>query len=132
MRILLFVLCLAFGVAHAQSAPPPCFPLINGTHGIAPRLLTGQVGQHVFWFCSPRGGPPLAYGFSCVHGQCSYSALQTAHNAILRSSAKLGAAQAAYREHIQFECPDVMREPTQRGELCRERDALLKSLNTQP
>lgn len=123
ISLLLTLLPLA---SSAQVERPPCYPLINGVHTSAPRLFFGEHGQHVFWFCSVRGAEPLAYGFSCLHGQCSMAALHAAHTAILAATAKVTAANTAWDTHIQFHCPAVAAEDSPRGRMCRERAALLK------
>lgn len=128
MKYLIAFLLMACASAHAQVTAPPCYPLINGVHTAAPRHVIGEQGQHVFWACSPRGGQSRIYGFSCLHGQCSMSALHAAHAAIMSATAKVTAANTAWSEHVQFQCADVIGESSPRGLLCRERAALLKSL----
>ena len=126
MRYLIACLLLICSTAYAER--PPCYPLINGVHTSAPRHMTGEVGQHVFWFCSARGGPASAYGFSCLHGSCSMAALHAAHKTILQATAKVSTANALWDSSMQFHCPDVRAEDSPRGKLCRERDAMLKVL----
>lgn len=118
---LLFLLSL-----NAWAERPPCYPLINGVHTLAPRHFIGEQGQHVFWACSPRGGEARVYGFSCLHGQCSMAALHAAHTTILQATAKVATANAVWDASIQFDCLDVIGEDSPRGRLCRERDAFLK------
>lgn len=127
MKILLVLLLLIAAPAHAQPAPP-CYPLINGTHVSAPRIMPGEIGQHIFWFCSPRGGQAMVYGFSCLHGSCSTAALHSAHTTILQSTAKVTTANNLWAQSMQFDCDLVKAEATPRGRLCRERDAMLKVL----
>lgn len=127
MKYLIALLPLIVPPVQAQT-PPACYPLINGVHASAPRHMNGEIGQHVFWFCSPRGGPTMHYGFSCLHGQCSSVALHAAHTAIMQASAKVATANAMWEANIQFDCQVVRAEQTPRGRLCREREAMLKVL----
>lgn len=127
-RFLIFVLFFLPFAAHAQAEAPQCYPFINGVHTIAPRHFVGEQGQHVFWQCSPRGGTPKLYGFSCLHGQCSMAVLHSAHSAILAATAKVAAANALWAQHVTFECGDVLDELTPRGNLCRERAAFVRVL----
>ncbi len=127
-RFFLALLLLICTTAHAQVERPPCYPLVNGVHTSAPRHFIGEQGQHVFWFCSARGGTSLAYGFSCLHGQCSMAALHAAHTTILAATAKVTAANSQWDAHMQFHCPAVLAEQTDRGRLCREREGFLKVL----
>lgn len=115
--------------AFAQGVEvPPCFPLINGVHVGSPRVVTGDVGQHVFWFCSPRGGEAREYGFSCAHGKCSQNAFTAAQQAIIGASARVTAAQTQYTANVTFQCKGtVLTETTERGSLCRERVRLLQA-----
>jgi len=127
MKYLIALLLFFAPTVHAQPAPP-CYPLINGTHVSAPRHMNGEVGQHIFWFCSPRGGQAMAYGFSCLHGSCSMAALHSAHSTIIQSTAKVTTANNLWAQSMQFDCDLVKAEDTPRGKLCRERDAMLKVL----
>lgn len=133
MKKLLAVLALILSQPlQAQTVEvPPCFPLINGTHFGAPRVVTGDVGQHLFWFCSPRGGEPREYGFSCVHGKCSQSAFAAAQQAIIGASARVTAAQTQYAANVTFQCSGtVLTETSERGLLCRERVRLFNAFRS--
>lgn len=132
MRILrsfvaLFLLGLTFGVAYGQAAPPPCFPLINGVHTIGPRAVLGEVGLHVFWFCSPRVGQAAQeYGFSVPLASAEqWHRLNDAVAEISRASAKVSTAQRLYGEAFAYQCASVAGERTARGHMCRERQAAL-------
>lgn len=129
MRRILAILAFLSAPVWGQTPPPPCYPLINGVHPIAPRHIVGEQGQHVFWFCSVRGGPVQEHGFSCRHGQCSMQALQAVQQAIIGATAKVTAANAAWAQHVTYSCGDpvILAEQTPRGELCRERQALLQA-----
>lgn len=129
--ILLPFLLLAGLPAHAQTAAPPpievpaCFPLVNGVHVMTPRLVDGELGKHIYWACSPRGGSPKIYGWSCLHGQCLAGAAKGALQLITAATAKVSTAQAQYQTAMAFDCPVVLQEQTPRGELCRERERLM-------
>lgn len=129
--ILLPFLLLAGLPAQAQAtAPPPieapaCFPFINGVHAFTPRLVEGELGRHIYWACSPRGGSAKIYGWSCPHGQCLAGAAKGALQLITGASAKVGAAQEQYRVAMAYDCPVVIDEQTPRGALCRERQRLM-------
>jgi hypothetical protein len=131
MKRLLLLMLFYIPSGQAQVVVPACFPLINGAHATMPRHVSGELGQHLFWFCSPRGGTPREYGLSCMHGQCSANAMQAVHAAILSASAKVGAAQSAYTQSVSFTCVDVLDEQTPRGALCRERQRILHSMTHQ-
>lgn len=133
MRIVFaIILALLSTTAAAQLlVVPPCFPLVNGTHVGTPRHISGDVGQHVFWACSPRGGAPREYGFSCMHGQCSNAVMAGVMAAIASTSTKLTAAQSAYTQHVAYTCAGtVLTESTDRGKLCRERVAIMRALGS--
>ena len=125
--ILLSFLLLTGLPAQAQTdtlpaiEAPSCFPGVNGVHLVAPRYVSAEVGKHFYWVCSPRGGEPKIFGFSCVHAQCAASALNAAQSAVILATAKVGAAQSAYKAAVQFDCPVVIDEDSPRGALCRER-----------
>lgn len=127
MKYLIALLLFFAPMAQAQT-PPPCYPMINGVHTEPPAYMIGEVGRHVFWFCSPRGGPSVVHGFSCLHGSCSKAALHAAHNTILQATAKVTTANNLWAQSMQFDCDLVKAEDTPRGKLCRERDAMLKVL----
>lgn len=130
MGKLLMVLMLLCTPVFAQTTPPlvptpieppPCYPLINGTHAGVPRHVNGEVGQHVFWFCVVRNQAQQA-GFSCLHGQCAASVLAAAQQTIIKATAKVRTANELYVEHIKFECgPFEQAQVGPRGDLCRER-----------
>lgn len=122
-----FVLsAMAIGAAHAQATPPPCFPLVNGTHPIGPRAVLGSHGVHVFWFCSPRSDQMAKeYGFSVPLGQAEqWHRLNGAVGEITKASAKVATAQRVYSEAFSFQCVQVAGEQTARGRMCRERQAV--------
>lgn len=126
------LLALAFLFPHAVAlaqAPaieaPACYPLVNGVHAMAPRVVDGEVGRHIFWACSPRGGTAKVYGWSCLHGHCLAGSVNAAHAAILSATARVGAAQTAYRQAMAYDCPAVAEEDSPRGRLCRERVRLM-------
>lgn len=127
MKFIIALLLFVSGLARAQVPAPPCFPMVNGTHAFSPGIVVGEVGIHVFWFCSLRGAPPQVYGLSCLKESCSSDALHAAHTAILQATAKVTAARDAWAAHVQFDCDAVKTEQTPRGALCREREQVLKS-----
>lgn len=124
MRHLIALIALLSASAWAQT--PPCYPFINGVHPVAPRMLSGEQGQHIFWFCSARGGDPKEYGFSCLHGQCSKQVLTAVQTAIIAATAKVTTANSLWAQHVTYSCydPVILAEQTLRGALCRERKAL--------
>lgn len=129
MRRLIALLALVSSPIWGQTMEaPPCFPFINGQHVMAPRVVDGEVGRHVYWACSPRGGEAKVYGWSCLHGQCLPAAAHAAHGAVLAASARVSTAQTLYRQAMQFDCPQVMAAETAQGRLCRERDRLMRAL----
>lgn len=115
--------------AHGQTVPrPACYPLVNGYPVGTPQQRIGTVGIHVFWFCSDsKGGPPRAEGVSCIKAQCAEAMVGEAVSAVTRASAKVGTANSLWDKHVQFNCPDVEKEQTARGRLCRERKAFLEA-----
>ncbi len=116
--------------ALAQTAPPltptpikapACFPLINGNHAGPPRHVSGEVGQHIYWFCVVRDQVEPA-GFSCAHGQCTASVLASAQQAVIKATAKVRVAGELYAEHVKFECGAYeLALQNELGSLCRER-----------
>lgn len=129
-------LALAVGLptpasAQAQAsvgAPaPPCFPLVNGTHPIGPRAVLGDVGLHVFWFCSARSDQAAKeYGFSVPLAQAEqWHRLNDAIAEITKASAKVATAQRLYSEAFSYQCVQVASEQTARGRMCRERQRIL-------
>lgn len=133
MRFLLLLPLLLLGglPAQAQTTTPPaieapaCFPLINGVHVFSPRLVDGELGKHIYWACSPRGGNAKVYGWSCPHGQCLAGAAKGALQLITSATAKVSTAQAQYQAAMAFDCPQVVKEESPRGALCRERERLM-------
>lgn len=122
-----FVLsAMAIGAAHAQATPPPCFPLINGTHPIGPRAVLGLHGVHVFWFCSARSDQAAKeYGFSVPLAQAEqWHRLNEAVAEITRASAKVATAQRLYTDAFGYQCVQVASENTARGRMCRERQTV--------
>lgn len=135
MRTVLLTLCLlmlppmAWSQESADIEAPACFPLINGVHPIAPRVVEGEVADHLFWFCSPRGGELKIYGWSWPKGQAVRSALQAAQQAIIAASAKVSTAQSLYRSSMAFDCPSIPHnEASTRGSMCRERYRLMVAM----
>lgn len=124
---------LYMGAASAQTpsatgaSPPPCFPLINGSHPIGPRAVIGQVGLHVFWACTGNVTKPAGvYGFSVpIEKAEQWHHLTAAVHEISRATAKVSTAQRLYSEAFRYDCPDVVKEQSSRGRLCRERDRML-------
>lgn len=117
-------------IAQAQpstgAAPPPCFPLVNGTHTLGPRAVLGEHGIHVFWMCSPRVDQAAQeYGFSVPLAKIDqWHELNDAVAEISKASAKVGTAQRIYSEKIGYRCVDVAAERTSRGRMCRERQTV--------
>lgn len=124
-------MAFAFAPAGAQTgaAPPPCFPLVNGVHPIGPRAVLGEVGVHVFWFCSPRVDQAAKeYGFSVPMSLVeNWQALNAAVAEISRASAKLSTAQRLYAEAFTYQCVQVAQEQTARGALCRDRQRVFNA-----
>lgn len=124
--VALVLLPIALSAAHAQAVPPPCFPLVNGNHPIGPRAVLGDVGVHVFWFCSARSDQPAKeYGFSVPLAQAEqWHLLNDAIAQITKASAKVATAQRLYSEAFNYQCVQVAKERTARGRMCRERQAV--------
>lgn len=112
--------------AHAQATKPACYPLVNGYPVAAPRVVTGEYGTHIFWYCSDsKGSTPQSAGFSCLKDRCAASTLSAAIYAITRASARVATANAMWAEHVTFDCtPALVMEDSPRGNLCWERAAL--------
>ena len=129
MRFAAIILAALSLPASAQTEAPSCYPFINGVHVMAPRHVWGEVGQHVYWACSSRGGTAYIYGFSCRHGECSMQALRAAQQAIIAATAKVTAANAEWAKAVTYSCNSaaILAEQTPRGELCRERQALMQA-----
>lgn len=125
--VALVLLPLALSAAHAQAVPPPCFPLVNGTHPVGPRAVLGDVGVHVFWFCSARSDQPAKeYGFSVPLAQAEqWHRLNDAIAEITKASAKVATAQRLYSEAFSYQCVQVASENSARGRMCRERQRVL-------
>jgi hypothetical protein len=123
---LAFVALLTVSPAVAQVKRPACYPLVNGYPEGAPQIIRAQVGIHIYWFCSDiKGSKPKVEGVSCVWNRCSEWLAGHIITTITRASAKVGTANAFWDEKVEFLCPDVEQEETERGRLCRERRAIL-------
>ncbi|MGE0350938.1 hypothetical protein [Hydrogenophaga sp.] len=117
--------------AHGQSVPrPACYAMVNGVHVMVPRVVWGDQARHLFWACSPRGGPPEIYGFSCRHGHCLEAALIEAQNELMRATAKVRTADALWDQLVTVDCgaAETLAADTPDGAMCRERVALIKAL----
>jgi hypothetical protein len=121
MKYLLSILLALPLSTHAQPAPPPCFPLINGYPLGAPKIIKTEVGTHLFWFCGDvkRTKVEVA-GLSCEAGQCSDAAFAAAVSAVTRASAKVGTARALWAESVTVDCKTDTRP------LCVERSSLIE------
>ena len=123
-----WLLLLLFAPVVGWAQTPLCFPMVNGVHSGLPRHMSTDLGEHVFWYCAPRvDAKPNIYGFSCLKGQCSRAALETAVGAITRASARLTTAQAQWTAAVTFDCAAVEAEESPRGELCRERVRIVQA-----
>lgn len=124
----LIALAMAFALlpAHAQATKPACYPLVNGYPVGLPRVVSGEYGTHVFWYCSnSKGAAPHSTGFSCLKDQCAETVLAGAIVAITRASARVTTANTLWAEHVAFDCtPALVMEDSPRGNLCWERAAL--------
>lgn len=125
--LVVFWFFLLAPVAWAQSVLPPCIPLVRGYPVGVPKIVTGDVGLHIFQYCSDsKGAKPQPFGLSCIKRQCSEQAMGAAIEAVTRASAKVGTAREHWDRHIKFDCTeDVRSEQTERGALCRERWGIL-------
>jgi predicted RNA-binding Zn-ribbon protein involved in translation (DUF1610 family) len=123
MKYLFALLLLLSFNANAQSTPPPCMYLVNGHPVGQVRYKAEAVGIHVYQMCSDsKGSPPLVYGFSCPYAKCSEAVLFAAMATITRASAKVTTAHTLWKQYIEFDCPNVYKEDSPRGRLCRERN----------
>lgn len=112
----------------AQGAPrPSCYATVNGEHVMVPRIIWGEHARHIFWACSPRGGQPEIYGFSCRNGHCIEAALLDAQNAILKATAKVRTADEMWQKYVTVDCgsPQILAAATPDGDMCRERRSLI-------
>jgi hypothetical protein len=125
-RIIAALVFLFVGAAHAQVPRPACIPGVNGYPVDTPKIFSGEVGRHVFWFCSDsKGAPPQMHFLNCLHGSCSDALMGAVISAVTRASARVGTAHSAWDAHVVHGCGlDVLAEETPRGALCRETGAI--------
>ena len=121
MKYLLSILLALPLSAHAQPAPPPCFPPINGYPVGVPKIIRTDVGTHLFWFCGDvkRTKVEVA-GWSCPANQFSDAAFAAAVSAVTRASAKVSTARALWAESVTVDCKTDTRP------LCAERSSLIE------
>ena len=121
MKYLIAFLLVLPVSAHAQPAPPPCFPLVNGYPVGSPKVIRTQVATHLFWFCGDvkRTKVEVA-GWSCPAEQCSEAVFSAAVSAVTRASAKVGTARTLWAESVPVDCA------TDTGPMCAERNRLIQ------
>lgn len=133
-RLTSHLLCAAFaalallpGAASAQTATlPSCMPLVYGVPAYTPRHESGAVGQHVFWACRERDQRVTWHGFSCLRAECHTAMLNAAvHQITTTTGSRTTTATEQWRRFVGYDCTTVLREWSNRGNLCRERAALL-------
>lgn len=103
---------MALGLGAAKAAPM-CIPGLSGTTApFSPRIVEGKNGTHIYWWCA-KDGSTYDAGFSCA--ECDYAKFGT----VLASITTKTKANAAYAEHVKFECSDKPQNM-----MCIERTAI--------
>jgi len=128
--LVIFLLALFSGIAHAQPAFPDCIPGIRGHTVSAPvHQVVGEY-QHVAWFCTDAGRTRWwAAGFTCRAGSCVPEAVGRAIYDVTRASAKVGTARALWSAGVTINCAaSTLPAPDQA--LCDARDAWIDSNKT--
>lgn len=132
-RLSLFLALLTPVLALAQAATPACIPMVNGYPQGLPVIYQTTRYCHAYWMCNAKNGASgVVEGLSWRRSlsACTTDAVfQVAWPKAMEvhaASAKVGTAHRLWRESVTFGCDDprVHGENSDRGRMCRERNAV--------